>query len=75
MTATEKLYRNLEAERTRKGWTISEAAEKLGITEATYVNRKKKLSRMSGDELVKISTVFGVSVDYLLGLTDKINIA
>lgn len=75
MTATEKLYRNIEAERARKGWTVSETAEKLGITEATYINRKKKLSRMSGDELVKISSVFGVSVDYLLGLTDKINIA
>lgn len=72
MNASEKLYRNIEAERARAGWTIRQTAEKLNIEEKTYRNRRDNLSKLSGDDLVDIAQLFNVSVDYLLGLTDKI---
>ena len=71
MTASEKLYRNIEAERARAGFSIKETAELLGISPKTYRNRRDNKSNISGDELVNVARLFNVSVDYLLGLTDK----
>lgn len=74
MNNSEIFYRNVEAERARKDWTIAECAEKFGITEKTYRNRRDNLSKLSGDELVAIATTFDCSVDYLLGLTDTVRV-
>jgi len=69
------LYRNIEAERARKKWTTTEAASRLGISEKQYRNRITNEVNITVQQLLNYSEVFGVSVDYLLGLTDKINIA
>lgn len=66
------LYSNLEAERARKGWTIQQVAEKLGITEKTYRYRLANAQNMSATTLVEYAKLYDCSVDYLLGLSDKI---
>lgn len=68
-------YDNVEAERRRKKLTIEQLATKLGIDERTYRQRMYVLRDLRATEVVKYAEVLNVSVDYLLGLTDKINIA
>lgn len=72
--ALDVLYSNLEAERARHGLTIQQAAEKLGISEKTYRYRLANAQNMSVTALVEYANLYGCSVDYLLGLSDKIKI-
>ncbi len=51
------------------GWTQVQLAQKLGITKQTVSNWENDNIQPSIDMLVKISKVFNVSTDYLLGLT------
>lgn len=63
---------NIEAERARSGLTKEEMSETLGITSTTYlsyVRQENPPTRV----LLRMREVFGCSVDYLLGLTDKRN--
>ena len=71
---TDVFYSNIEAERARKGWTLKEAAEHIGIGEKTYRERLAAGKDVSASALIQYATAFGVSTDYLLGLSDKINI-
>lgn len=72
MNHSEQLYRNIEAERARSKLTIAQCARKLDISDKTYRNRRDNLSKLSGDDLVKIAKLFGVSIDYLCGIsTDR----
>ena len=45
-----KLFRNLEAEQARKGYTNSDVANLLGISRVSYENKKKtgKFTNFSG---------------------------
>ena len=67
------LYANSEAERARKHWTIAQTAEMLGISEKQYRNRLANAQNIKASDLVDYAKLFGVSVDYLLGLSDKVN--
>lgn len=69
----DRMYSAIEAERARKGWTIEECAEHLGISGKTYRNRLAKSQDITASALVQYADAFGVSADYLLGLSDKIN--
>ena len=51
------------------GWTQVQLAQKLGVTKQTVSNWENDNIQPSIDMLVKISMVFNVSTDYLLGLT------
>ena len=51
------------------GWTQVQLAQKLGITKQTVSNWKNDNIQPSIDMLVKLSKIFNVSTDYLLGLT------
>lgn len=67
------MYRNIEAERARKGLTIKELADMLGLKEEkTYRNWKDNSKDLSSSTLIKMSEIFGCSVDYLLGLSTVI---
>lgn len=61
---------NIEAERGRLQLTKEEISKNLGITSKTYLAyiRGKPIP---SNVLIKMSRMFGRSVDYLLGLTTE----
>lgn len=50
--------------------TQKQMAEKLGITQPSYIRYENGTSEPKLETLVKIADIFDVSVDYLLGRTD-----
>jgi transcriptional regulator with XRE-family HTH domain len=72
MPTTKDMYRNIEAERARNDYTIEELAKVLGIGEKTFRNWRDNEKVLDGTMLVKLADLFGCSVDYLLGISDKI---
>lgn len=51
------------------GWTQVQLAQKIGITKQTVSNWENDNIQPSIDMLIKLSKIFNVSTDYLLGLT------
>lgn len=72
MFSTQTLYENIEAERGRRGWTMQEVSDKLGINLATYRQRLATARDVPASVVVQYAELFDVSADYLLGLSDKI---
>ena len=62
---------NLKAERALYGWTCEEVAKMLGVHENTVQNWEKDIGTCKGTTLLSLSNIFGVSVDYLLGISDE----
>lgn len=52
------------------GFTQREMAEKLGISQPSYIRYENGSAEPSQENLVKIAQLFDVSVDYLLGCAD-----
>lgn len=63
-------YPNIEAERARKGMTKENLASQLGVSRKTYYNWVIK-GNIPQSKLEKMSTLFEVSTDYLLGITTE----
>ncbi len=51
------------------GWTQVQLAQKLNITKQTVSNWENDNIQPSIEMLIKLSNIFHVSTDYLLGLT------
>lgn len=51
------------------GWTQVQLAQKIGVTKQTVSNWENDNIQPSIDMLVKLSNIFNVSTDYMLGLT------
>ena len=62
------LYSNIDAERGRLGMSKSEISNKLGIDRKTFDNWMEN-GKIPASALVKLSEIFDVSIDYLLGRT------
>lgn len=58
------MFRNLEAEQARNGFTNSDMAEKLGISRVSYEN-KKKTGKFTTFEIKKLCKMFKCKFDYL----------
>lgn len=56
--------------RNKIGLSQSAVAEKLGITQQAYANYEREARQPDLDMLLKLSDLFGVSVDYILGKED-----
>ncbi len=65
-----KFRERVRALRIEKGWTMVQFAEILGISPAT-VNDFEKTSSPKLSLAVEIAKTFGVSLDWLVGLTDN----
>lgn len=61
----------LKALRESLGLTQGELAEELDISEPQIWRYENGESKPRGDVVIKFATLFGVSSDYLLGLTDN----
>ena len=51
------------------GWTQVQLAQKLSVTKQTVSNWENDNIQPSIDMLIKLSKIFNISTDYLLGLT------
>ena len=56
--------------RTARGWSQVELAQRLNITKQTVSNWENDNIQPSIEMLVRLSRIFHVSTDYLLGLDD-----
>lgn len=64
------LSQRLKELRTEKGLTQVQLAELLNLNPITYLRYEKGQREPSLSVLADIAKYFGVSIDYLLGLTD-----
>ncbi|VGU24000.1 helix-turn-helix domain-containing protein [Streptococcus pyogenes] len=61
----------LKTLRKEAGLTQVDVAEKLGISQPAYASWERGIKRPTQDNLVKLSKILYVSVDYLLGNTEN----
>ena len=64
----------LKTLRNSKNLTQEQLSEKLGITKSAVSRYEQSATYCSIDVLIKLCDFFGVSADYMLGLSDKIDI-
>ena len=64
------LSRRIQELRTALGWSQVELAKRLQISKQTVSNWENDNIQPSVDMLMRLSRIFGVSTDYLLGLED-----
>lgn len=64
------LGQRLKELREEKGYTQKQLSEKLGINSVTYLHYEKEQREPPLSLLADISRFYGVTVDYLLGLSD-----
>ncbi len=57
--------------RTDRGLTQSQIAELLHVSQNTYSQYEIGTTRFPLDAVIKLAEYYGVSVDYLVGLTDE----
>lgn len=60
--------------RTARGWNQVQLAQKLNITKQTVSNWENENIQPSIEMLLRLSKLFSVSSDYLLGLNESANI-
>lgn len=63
-------YRFKEA-RTQSGRSLNDAAEELQVSTASIVNWESERRIPSVETIMKLADLYGVSIDYLLGRTDR----
>lgn len=61
---------NLKICRENKNMTAKEVSEKIGVTKQYVYNMEVGKSNPSVDTLMKLTELYNVSTDYLLGLTN-----
>lgn len=61
---------NIKAERARYGYTQRELAKMLGVSYVSVKNWEKDIGSCKVSNILSLSNIFGVSSDYLIGLTD-----
>ncbi len=60
----------LKEQRKLYGITQRDMAEKLGISQPSYIRYEKGSAEPSQENLVRIADIFDISIDYLLGRAD-----
>lgn len=55
--------------RSENNFSQSEIAERLGISRQSYINYELGKRAIDSELLIKMSELYGVSVDYILGLS------
>ncbi|MFP7296711.1 helix-turn-helix domain-containing protein [Neobacillus niacini] len=63
--------KRLKELRKEKGWTLEQAGARIGLRKSSYASYETKYRRPTMERLNQLSNLYGVSVDYLLGLSDE----
>lgn len=61
--------------RTACGWSQVELAKRLNVAKQTVSNWENENIQPSIEMLVRLSKIFGVSTDYLLGMEDTLRLS
>ena len=64
-------YENIRNLRIDRGYTQKQIAEHLGISQNTYSQYEVGILNYPVDAVVKLAMFYGVSTDYLFGLTSR----
>lgn len=64
------IYKNIEAERARHGYTKEVIAQKLDVTPKTYLSWIRGTTEIPASILLKMKRMWDVSADYLLETND-----
>ena len=59
--------------REEKGLNRKKVASEMGLAYTTYVGYENGTRNLSGDKLKKFAEYYGVTTDYILGVTDEKN--
>jgi transcriptional regulator with XRE-family HTH domain len=59
--------------RKERGWTLEQAGAKIGLRKSSYASYETKYRKPTMERLNQLSSLYGVSVDYILGLTEERN--
>ena len=62
--------KRLKELREERGYTQKQIADKLGLNSVTYLHYEKEQREPPLALLADMAQLYGVTVDYLLGLTD-----
>lgn len=65
------IFNSIEAERARNGMTKEELAAQIGISTKTYYNWLNGVNPIPSTALIRMSDIFGVTIDYLLNRDDQ----
>lgn len=57
--------------RKRKGWTMKQLGQQLDLAESTISGYENEIRRPDLELLIRLSELFDVTVDYLIGRTDE----
>ena len=63
----------LEELRKEKRYTMKKVAEELGMRYTTYVGYEKGTRKLNDQVLKQFASYYGVTTDYILGVTDEKN--
>jgi transcriptional regulator with XRE-family HTH domain len=64
-------FKNIRNLRIDRGFTQKQIGEHLGISQNTYSQYEIGVLNYPVDVVIKLAELYGVSTDYLLGLTDE----
>lgn len=64
---------NLKSARKAAGMTQAEVAKIVGITQNGYSYWENGKAKIDNESLAKLSRIFGVSIDYLIGVDDSLD--
>lgn len=61
---------NMRAERVRLGLSSKEVSDKIGVHENALLKWERDEAEPLGDNLLRLSHLYGCTPDYLMGYTD-----
>ena len=64
------IFKRLRELRREKGLSQAEVAAILGVDRRTYSSYETGVNSINAQTLIKLSSIYSASVDYMLGLSD-----
>lgn len=65
------MYQRLKDLREDNDYKQSDIAKILNMTQQQYSKIEKGITEITADRLIKLSLLYDVSIDYLVGMTNK----